>query len=146
MSVSKTEQSIIKLKKTLDYTESTIPIQFQFQYTINGKPQTPNIFTIPELQNVVEKDNNIDFVDIFGLKGKNVSYIPPENRNLIVIIVQSLMGFNPQISLDPRVNAKLNNCLNRLKNEITVFYFSVILFYFSITNNVSNSCLDESDH
>ena len=116
--VSKTEQSIIKLKKTLDYTESTIPIQSQFQPTINGKPQTPNIFTIPELQNVVEKDNNIDFVDIFGLKGKNVSYIPPENRNLIVIIVQSLMGFNPQISPDPRVNAKLNNCLNKLKYQI----------------------------
>ena len=115
--VSKTEQSIIKLKKTLDYTESTIPIQSQFQ-PINGKPQTPNIFTIPELQNVVEKDNNIDFVDIFGLKGKNVSYIPPENRNLIVIIVQSLMGFNPQISPDPRVNAKLNNCLNKLKYQI----------------------------
>lgn len=117
--VSKTEQSIIKLKKTLDYTESTIPTQSQFQPTINGKPQTPNIFTIPELQNIVEKDNNIDFVDIFGLKGKNVSYIPPENRNLIVIIVQSLMGFNPQISLDPRVNAKLNNCLNKLKYQIS---------------------------
>lgn len=116
--ISKTEQSIIKLKKTLDYTESTIPIQSQFQPTINGKPPTPNIFIIPELQNIVEKDNNIDFVDIFGLKGKNISYIPLETRNLMVIIVQSLMGFNPQISLDPRVNAKLNNCLNILKYQI----------------------------
>ena len=48
--VSKTEQTIIKLKKTLDYTETTLPIhlqsqllsQQQFQPTINGAPPIQN--------------------------------------------------------------------------------------------------------
>jgi len=112
--VSKTEQSIIKLKKTLDYTETTIPLQFQAQATtINGKSQTPNIFTIPELQNIVEKDNNIDFVDIFGLKGQNVSHISNEFRGLILVVIQSLMDFPPQIP-----QPKLDICLKILKEII----------------------------
>ena len=112
--VSKTEQSIIKLKKTLDYTETTIPLQFQAQATtINGKPQTPNIFTIPELQNIVEKDNNIDFVDIFGLKGQNVSHISNEFRGLLLVVIQSLMDFPPQIP-----QPKLDICLKILKEII----------------------------
>ena len=89
--VSKTEQTIIKLKKTLDYTETTLPVQPQFQPTINGAPPVQNTFIIHELQNVIEKDNHIEFVDIFGLKGKNISHISPEDIMTILIIVQSLM-------------------------------------------------------
>ena len=109
--VSKTEQTIIKLKKTLDYTEATLPIQPQ--YSINGRPQPQNTFVIPELQNVVEKDNNIEFVDIFGLKKQNMAHLSPENRNLILLVVQSLMGFPPIIP-----SPKLNNCLKILDEII----------------------------
>ncbi len=115
--ITKTEQTIIKLKKTLDYTESTLPAQYQFQPTINGAPPTQNTFMIHELQNVIEKDNNIEFVDIFGLKGKNIAHIPQDDRTTILIIVQSLMGFNP--SINPLENHKLMNCLNRLKVDIS---------------------------
>ena len=115
--ITKTEQTIIKLKKTLDYTESTLPAQYQFQPTINGQPPVQNTFMIHELQNVIEKDNNIEFVDIFGLKGKNIAHIDPSDRITILIIVQSLMGFNP--SLNPLENHKLMNCLNRLKVDIS---------------------------
>ncbi len=118
--VSKTEQTIIKLKKTLDYTETTLPVQPQFQPTINGAPPVQNTFIIHELQNVIEKDNHIEFVDIFGLKGKNISHISPEDRMTILIIVQSLMGFNPPPSqVDQRANAKLFSCLNKLKYQIS---------------------------
>ena len=109
--VSKTEQTIIKLKKTLDYTEATLPIQPQ--YSINGRPQPQNTFTIPELQNIIEKDNNIEFVDIFGLKKQNVAHIPPEHRNLILLVIQSLMGFPPIIP-----EPKLNICLKMLDENI----------------------------
>ena len=115
--ITKTEQTIIKLKKTLDYTESTLPIQYQFQPTINGQPPVQNTFMIHELQNVIEKDNNIEFVDIFGLKGKNIAHIDPSDRITILIIVQSLMGFNP--SLNPLENHKLMKCLNILKEKIS---------------------------
>jgi len=115
--VSKTEQTIIKLKKTLDYTETTLPVQPQFQPTINGAPPVQNTFIIHELQNVIEKDNHIEFVDIFGLKGKNISHISPEDRMTILIIVQSLMGFNP--SPNPLENDKLMKCLNILKEKIS---------------------------
>lgn len=118
--VSKTEQTIIKLKKTLDYTETTLPVQPQFQPTINGAPPVQNTFIIHELQNVIEKDNHIEFVDIFGLKGKNISHISPEDRMTILIIVQSLMGFIPPPSqVDQRANAKLFSCLNKLKYQIS---------------------------
>ena len=109
--VSKTEKTIINLKKTLDYTESTLPIQQQ--YSINGIPQTQNTFIIPELQNVVEKDNNIEFVDIFGLKKQNIAHISPEYRNLILLVVQSFMGFPPIIP-----EPKLNICLKILDETI----------------------------
>ena len=109
--VSKTEQTIIKLKKTLDYTEATLPIQPQ--YSINGKPQSQNTFIIPELQNVVEKDNNIEFVDIFGLKKQNMAHLSPEHRNLILLVVQSLMDFPPIIP-----SPKLNDCLKLLDETI----------------------------
>ena len=109
--VSKTEKTIINLKKTLDYTEATLPIQPQ--YSINGRPQPQNTFIIPELQNVVEKDNNIEFVDIFGLKKQNIAHISPENRNLILLVVQSLMGFPPIIP-----SPKLNDCLKILDEII----------------------------
>ena len=115
--ITKTEQTIIKLKKTLDYTESTLPIQYQFQPTINGAPPTQNTFMIHELQNVIEKDNNIEFVDIFGLKGKNIAHIDPADRITILIIVQSLMGFNP--SLNPLENHKLMHCLKSLQGQIS---------------------------
>lgn len=118
--VSKTEQTIIKLKKTLDYTETTLPVQPQFQPTINGAPPVQNTFIIHELQNVIEKDNHIEFVDIFGLKGKNISHISPEDRMTILIIVQSLMGFIPPPSpVDQRANVKLFSCLNKLKYQIS---------------------------
>ena len=111
--ISKTEQTIIKLKKTLDYTDTTFPIQPQFQ-PINGTPHPiQNTFMIHELQNVIEKDNHIEFVDIFGLKGKNIAHISSEDRITILIVIQSLMNFNP--SLDMRENQKLNNCLNLAK-------------------------------
>lgn len=109
--VSKTEKTIINLKKTLDYTEATLPIQPQ--YSINGRPQPQNTFIIPELQNVVEKDNNIEFVDIFGLKKQNMAHLSPENRNLILLVVQSLMGFPPIIP-----EPKLNMCLKILDETI----------------------------
>lgn len=109
--VSKTEKTIINLKKTLDYTEATLPIQPQ--YSINGRPQPQNTFIIPELQNVVEKDNNIEFVDIFGLKKQNMAHLSPENRNLILLVVQSLMGFPPIIP-----SPKLNDCLKILDETI----------------------------
>jgi hypothetical protein len=115
--ITKTEQTIIKLKKTLDYTESTLPTQSQFQPTINGAPPVQNTFMIHELQNVIEKDNNIEFVDIFGLKGKNIARIDPADRITILIIVQSLMGFNP--SPNPLENDKLMKCLNILKEKIS---------------------------
>lgn len=111
--ISKTEQTIIKLKKTLDYTEATLPIQPQ--YSINGKLQPQNTFIIPELQNIVEKDNNIEFIDIFGLKKQNVAHISQEYRNLILLIVQSLMGFSPIIP-----EPKLNMCLKILDETIKV--------------------------
>lgn len=117
--VSKTEQTIIKLKKTLDYTETTLPVQQQYQPIINGTPQLQNTFMIHELQNVIEKDNHIEFVDIFGLKGKNISHIRPEDRTLILIVVQSLMGFVPPPTPDPRTNTKLMYCLNKLKVDIS---------------------------
>jgi hypothetical protein len=109
--VSKTEKTIINLKKTLDYTEATLPIQQQ--YSINGIPQTQNTFVIPELQNVVEKDNNIEFVDIFGLKKQNIAHISPEYRNLILLVIQSFMGFLPIIP-----EPKLNICLKILDETI----------------------------
>ena len=109
--VSKTEKTIINLKKTLDYTEATLPIQQQ--YSINGRPQQQNTFIIPELQNVVEKDNNIEFVDIFGLKKQNVAHISPEYRNLILLVIQSFMGFPPIIP-----EPKLNMCLKMLDENI----------------------------
>jgi hypothetical protein len=109
--ISKTEQTIIKLKKTLDYTEATLPIQPQ--YSINGKLQPQNTFIIPELQNVVEKDNNIEFVDIFGLKKQNIAHISQEYRNLILLVIQSLMGFPPIIP-----EPKLNTCLKILDATI----------------------------
>jgi hypothetical protein len=99
------------LKKTLDYTEATLPIQQQ--YSINGRPQPQNTFVIPELQNVVEKDNNIEFVDIFGLKKQNMAHLSPENRNLILLVVQSLMDFPPIIP-----SPKLNDCLKLLDETI----------------------------
>jgi hypothetical protein len=118
--VSKTEQTIIKLKKTLDYTETTLPVQPQFQPTINGAPPVQNTFIIHELQNVIEKDNHIEFVDIFGLKGKNILHISPEDRITILIVVQSLMGFIPPPSpVDQRANSKLFSCLNKLKYQIS---------------------------
>ena len=117
--ITKTEQTIMKLKKTLDYTESTLPAQYQFQPTINGEPPTQNTFMIHELQNVIEKDNQIEFVDIFGLKGKNIAHIPPDDRTTILIIVQSLMGFVPPPSTNPKGNEKLMDCLNILKGDIS---------------------------
>lgn len=117
--ITKTEQTIIKLKKTLDYTESTLPAQYQFQPTINGQPPVQNTFMIHELQNVIEKDNHIEFVDIFGLKGKNIAHIPQDDRTTILIIVQSLMGFVPPPSIIPTGNDKLMNCLNILKGQIS---------------------------
>lgn len=111
--ITKTEQTIIKLKKTLDYTESTLPVQPQFQ-PINGQPPVQNTFMIHELQNVIEKDNHIEFVDIFGLKGKNIAHIPPDDRMTILIIVQSLMGFPPIIP-----EPKLMNCLKSLQGQIS---------------------------
>lgn len=69
---------------------------------------------IHELQNVIEKDNHIEFVDIFGLKGKNIAHIPQDDRQTILIIVQSLMGFAPIIP-----EPKLMNCLNILKGRIS---------------------------
>jgi hypothetical protein len=109
--VSKTEKTIINLKKTLDYTEATLPIQPQ--YSVNGVPPPQNTFVIPELQNVVEKDNNIEFVDIFGLKKQNVAHISPEYRNLILLVIQSFMGFPPIIP-----EPKLNICLKILDDTI----------------------------
>ena len=109
--VSKTEKTIINLKKTLDYTEATLPIQPQ--YSINGRLQPQNTFVIPELQNVVEKDNNIEFVDIFGLKKQNIAHIYPEHRNFILLVIQSLMGFPPIIP-----SPKLNDCLKILDERI----------------------------
>ena len=109
--VSKTEKTIINLKKTLDYTEATLPIQPQ--YSVNGVPPPQNTFVIPELQNVVEKDNNIEFVDIFGLKKQNIAHISPEYRNLILLVVQSFMGFPPIIP-----EPKLNICLKILDETI----------------------------
>jgi hypothetical protein len=117
--ITKTEQTIIKLKKTLDYTESTLPAQYQFQPTINGQPPVQNTFMIHELQNVIEKDNHIEFVDIFGLKGKNIAHIPPDDRMTILIVVQSLMGFVPPPSIIPTGNEKLMDCLNILKGQIS---------------------------
>ena len=115
--ITKTEQTIMKLKKTLDYTESTLPAQYQFQPTINGAPPTQNTFMIHELQNVIEKDNQIEFVDIFGLKGKNIAHISPEDIGIILIVVQSLMGFVPPPSTKP--TEKLMFCLNILKGDIS---------------------------
>jgi hypothetical protein len=109
--VSKTEKTIINLKKTLDYTEATLPIQPQ--YSVNGVPPPQNTFVIPELQNVVEKDNNIEFVDIFGLKKQNIAHISPEYRNLILLVIQSFMGFPPIIP-----EPKLNICLKILDETI----------------------------
>ena len=117
--ITKTEQTIIKLKKTLDYTESTLPAQYQFQPTINGAPPTQNTFMIHELQNVIEKDNQIEFVDIFGLKGKNIAHINPDDRMTILIIVQSLMGFVPPPVINQTGNEKLMDCLNILKERIS---------------------------
>jgi len=117
--ITKTEQTIIKLKKTLDYTESTLPTQYQFQPTINGQPPVQNTFMIHELQNVIEKDNHIEFVDIFGLKGKNIAHIPQDDRMTILIVVQSLMGFVPPPSIIPTGNEKLMYCLNILKGQIS---------------------------
>ena len=116
--ITKTEQTIIKLKKTLDYTESTLPVQPQFQ-PINGQPPVQNTFMIHELQNVIEKDNHIEFVDIFGLKGKNIAHIDPSDRTTILIIVQSLMGFVPPPIINLKGNEKLMDCLNILKGRIS---------------------------
>ncbi len=116
--ITKTEQTIIKLKKTLDYTETTLPVQPQFQ-PINGQPPVQNTFMIHELQNVIEKDNHIEFVDIFGLKGKNIAHIHPEDRMTILIVVQSLMGFVPPPIINIKGNEKLMFCLNILKEQIS---------------------------
>ena len=117
--ISKSERTIIKLKKILDYSETSLPVAQQV--IINGRPQGADTFSIPELQEQVEKDDNIDFVDVFVLKGKNISHILDDDRLLIITVIQSLMDFPP--------TAKLYTCLKMLRGYIDNYPIS------SVSNN-----------
>ena len=106
--ISKSERTIIKLKKTLDYSETKLPIDQQV--IVNGIEQRVNSFSIPELQEIVEKDDNIEFVDVFDLKGKDISHISTDYKTLIINVIHTLMDFTQ--------TASLYRCLDDLRTKI----------------------------
>ena len=109
--ISKSERTIIKLKKTLDYSETKLPIVQQVM--VNGIEQSVNSFSIPELQEIVEKDDNIEFVDVFNLKGKDILHIPTDYKKLIINVIHTLMDFTE--------TASLYMCLKDLHSKVSEY-------------------------
>lgn len=109
--ISKSERTIIKLKKTLDYSETKLPIVQQV--IVNGIEQRVNSFSIPELQEIVEKDDNIEFVDVFNLKGKDILHISTDYKKLIINVIHTLMDFTQ--------TASLYRCLKDLHSKVSEY-------------------------
>jgi hypothetical protein len=109
--ISKSERTIIKLKKTLDYSETKLPIVQQVM--VNGIEQSVNSFSIPELQEIVEKDDNIEFVDVFNLKGKDILHISTDYKKLIINVIHTLMDFTQ--------TASLYRCLKDLHSKVSEY-------------------------